>query len=180
MTGYRKTLEPGDLPALNPHNTTGWNYPKFDLVWSHVLAQWRHTPAAAANAKPPQQAASKKPAEAADDKDKEAKAKGGEQSKPLLAGDADANAQKATTENPKLAQAGEKQSADEKKRAAKAKQKQEDAGLKRYQSLFLVLFLVFWRTLFKAHLCKLFQDFIQYLNPVWLAYGIIINYMLTL
>ena len=175
MTGYRKTLEPTDLPALNPHNTTGWNYPKFNFVWSQVLAQWRaHTPAASADAsKKPQQDISKKPAEAADDREVKVKVKGGgEQSKPLLAGDLDAR--KATTENPKLAQSDEKPSADEKKRAAKAKQKQEDADLKRYPSLFLVLFCVFWRTLLKAHLCKLLQDLIQYLNPVWLGYCIVI------
>ena len=175
VTGYRKTLEPSDLPALNPHNTTGWNYPKFNLIWSQVLAQWRaNTPAAVADAsKPPQQDASKKAtAEATDDR--EAKVKGGgEQSKPLLAGDLDAP--KATTENPKLGQSGEKPSADEKKRAAKAKQKQEDADLKRYPSLFLVLLCVFWRTLLKAHLCKLLQDLIQYLNPVWLGYCIVIH-----
>ena len=164
MTGYRKTLEPSDLPALNPRNTTDWNYPKFDRVWSQVLSQWRANMSSDSECAPIVSPTRTHPVSPSQDCDK-----------PLLSGNRESS--KATTENPKLEQASEKptteSSSQEKKRAAKAKAKQEDADLKRYPSVILVLLRVFWRTLLKAHLCKLAQDFIQYLNPVWLGYCIL-------
>ena len=84
-----------------------------------------------------------------------------------------------TQENPKLCHLED----DEQKKEAKEllvdqiklmkmeKQKQEDEDLKRYPSLLLVLLRVFWRTLLKAHLCKLAQDLVHYMNPVWLGYA---------
>ena len=160
---------------LNPHNTTDWNYPKFDRVWSQVLIQWRaHTSADADAERAPIASASSTRTPPVSPLPDGASAVHNEHTKPLLSGDRESS--KAATENPKLEQTNKKPttelSAEEKKRAAKAKAKQEDADLKRYPSLFLVLLRVFWRTLLKAHLCKLAQDLIQYLNPVWLGYCI--------
>lgn len=54
------------------------------------------------------------------------------------------------------------------RKKAQKEAKQEDAELRQYPSLALVLLRVFGFSLLYAHVFKLAQDLIQYLNPLWL------------
>ena len=175
LTGYKKNLEPSDLPELNPQNTTNCNYPKFECVWNEILTEWRSTPAAREAECAIEITPLSQPALYI-----KAKAPIARKSKslPLLSSNqVHIHLKNSTGENPKFARCNSEQTKEQmaetrraRKRAVTAWQKQEDADLKRYPSLFLALLRVFWPTILKAHLCKLAQDLVQYLNPFWLGY----------
>lgn len=159
------------MPVLNPQNTTDWNYPKFERIWNDVLIDWRSTSAAreagcAVDAAPTDRSISRRY------KQRFESSSNGVHSNHSNGNNYIVERYDSYRDQTKdsLGEAKRERKRAISARRQKQKQEEEDEDLKRYPSLFHVLLRVFWRSILRAHLCKLAQDLIQYMNPVWLGY----------